>query len=45
LSSAELLEHRFADLVRRRGVSYLDYARDTSRLAAALDSAQNQAKR
>lgn len=35
----ELLEQRFADLVRRSGVTYADYARDTGRLLGALGSA------
>ncbi|MGH3762647.1 MarR family winged helix-turn-helix transcriptional regulator [Actinophytocola sp.] len=31
-----LLEKRFVDVVRRSGVSYADYARDTRRLLATL---------
>ncbi len=34
----ELLEHRFADLVARSGVSYADYARDTRLLMQALSA-------
>lgn len=36
----ELLERRFADLVEGSGVSYNDYARDTTLLLEALDSTQ-----
>ena len=34
----ELLEHRFAALVERSGVSYAHYARDTRLLLRALDA-------
>ncbi|KZB80170.1 MarR family winged helix-turn-helix transcriptional regulator [Amycolatopsis regifaucium] len=34
----EVLEHRFRDLVRRSGVSYADYARDTRLLLEALNT-------
>lgn len=38
----ELLEGRFAELVRSSGVSYSDYAHDTALLLEALDTAQRQ---
>lgn len=39
----ELLERRFADLVERSGVSYADFAHDTTLLMEALGTAQKQA--
>ncbi len=36
----ELLERRFADLVERSGVPYVEYARHTRQLMAALDMAE-----
>lgn len=41
----ELLERRFAALVERSGVSYADYARDTTLLLEALEAAQKPANR
>lgn len=41
----ELLEHRFADLVERSGVPYVDYARHTRLLMAALDAAEQPTNR
>lgn len=41
----ELLEHRFAELVERSGVPYLEYARHTRLLMAALDAAERKAHR
>ena len=43
-SCRELLERRFAELVGRSGVSYTDYARDTTLLMEALDAAQTPTK-
>ena len=40
----ELLERRFAELVDRSGVSYTDYARDTTLLMEALGAAQTPTK-
>lgn len=40
---AQILEDRFADLVRRSGVSYATYQRHTRRLLAQLDSDQRDA--
>ncbi len=41
----DLLEHRFAYLVQRSGVPYLDYSRHTRLLTAALDAAEREAAR
>lgn len=41
----ELLERRFANLVETSGVSYADYARDTTLLMQALGAAQQPADR
>ncbi len=41
----ELLEGRFAALVERSGVPYLEYARHTRQLMAALDTAEREAHR
>lgn len=38
----DLLERRFASLVARSGVSYADFARNTRRLLAALDGAEQE---
>lgn len=43
--SREVLEQRFADLVRRSGVPYEDYARHTRQLMASLDAADPEAAR